>query len=454
MSAADRSRLPSLRNRLLAVVLAGVAVAWVGAAAFAFLEARHEVDELLDGYLAQSAALIAAQAAAGEGELDVEHAPQLHRYARRVAFQVWERGRVLRLHSLNAPDGRLSPRDEGFDDVVIGDVRWRVFSSYDGDRGILVQVGEVRRSRDAIAFAVARGLAAPLLVALPVLGFLVWVAVTYGLAPLRAIGQAVSRRDPADVKPLAVRSPPREVEPLVSGLNALFARVRASLAHERRFTADAAHELRTPIAALRAQAEVALASGESAERRHALEGVIAGCDRAAHLVDQLLTLARLDPALDARPPGRADLAAIAREVASTHVQAAIDRGLELAVEAPASAIVAAEPALLEIMLRNLVDNAVKYSAGRGREVRIVVGDGAAPLLRVIDDGPGIAPQERARLGERFHRPEGTVEPGSGLGLSIVLRIAEICGARVAFDASPGGRGLCVTVRFPAVGART
>jgi two-component system sensor histidine kinase QseC len=444
--------MPSLRNRLLAVVLAGVAVAWIGVAAFAFRDARHEVDELLDGYLAQSAVLLVAQAGEGLGELDLEHAPQLHRYARRVAFQVWEGGQVLRLHSANAPDRRLSPKDEGFDDVEIAGARWRVFSSYDAHHGILVQVGEVRRARDAIAVAVARGLAVPLVVALPVLGVLVWIAVSFGLAPLGTIGKAVSRRDPADVKPLAIASPPREVAPLVSGLNALFARVRASLAHERRFTADAAHELRTPIAALRAQAEVALGARDAAERRCALEGVIAGCDRAAHLVDQLLTLARLDPAQDACRTGSADIAGIAREVASTHVQAAIDRGLELSVDAPASAIVAAEPALLEILLRNLVDNAVRYSAGRGREVRIVVADGAAPFLRVIDDGPGVAPQERARLGERFHRPEGTVESGSGLGLSIVQRIAEIYGATVTFDNSPGGRGLCVTVRFPAADA--
>jgi two-component system sensor histidine kinase QseC len=452
MSAAEGPRTPSLRNRLLAVVLAGVAVAWIGAAAFAFRDARHEVDELLDGYLAQSAALIVAQAGEGLGELDLEHAPQLHRYARRVAFQVWDRGEALRLHSANAPDRRLSPRDEGFDDVEIAGARWRVFSSHDAQHGILVQVGELRKARDEVALAVARGLAVPLIVALPVLGVLVWIAVRFGLAPLGAIGRAVSRREPADVKPLAVPSPPREVEPLVSGLNALFARVRASLAHERRFTADAAHELRTPIAALRAQAEVALGTADAAERRRALEGVIAGCDRAAHLVDQLLTLARLDPAQNARCAGRADIAAIAREVASTHVQAAIHRGLELSVDAPTSAIVAAEPALTEILLRNLVDNAVRYSAGRGREVRIVVEDGANPLLRVIDDGPGVSPQERARLGERFHRPEGTVETGSGLGLSIVRRIAEIHGATVAFDDAPGGRGLCVTVRFSAVDA--
>jgi len=442
--------MPSLRNRLLAVVLAGVAIAWIGAAAFAFRDARHEVDELLDGYLAQSAALLVAQAGEGLGELDLEHAPQLHRYARRVAFQVWERGEVLRLHSANAPDRRFSTKDEGFDDVEIGGARWRVFSSFDAQHGILVQVGEMRRARDAVALAVARGLAVPLVVALPVLGVLVWIAVTFGLAPLGAIGRAVSRRAPADVEPLAIASPPREVEPLVSGLNALFARVRASLAHERRFTADAAHELRTPIAALRAQAEVALAAADAAQRRHALEGVVAGCDRASHLVDQLLTLARLDPTRAEAPPGGADLAAIAREVAASHAQAALERGLELSVDAPATAAVAVEPALLQVMLRNLVDNAIRYAAGVGREVRIQVTAGDRPVCRIIDDGPGIPPAERARLGERFHRREGTGAPGSGLGLSIVQRIASLAGAAVAFETAPGGRGLCVTVRFRAM----
>ena len=272
----ERLVAPSLRNRLLALVLGGVAVAWIGAAVFAYRDARHETDELLDGYLAQSAALIVTQAGGDLDDLEVAHAPQLHRYARRVAFQIWDDGKTLRTHTANAPDRRLSPRTEGFDEVEVNGQTWRVFSSYDPQRKILVQVGEVLSARDAIAGAVAQGLAAPLIVALPVLGVLLWIAVTLGLAPLRAMGRAVALRDPANLAPLDVGSPPREVAPLVVSLNSLFERVRASMEHERRFTADAAHELRTPVAALRAQAEVALAAADEAQRRHALEGVIAG----------------------------------------------------------------------------------------------------------------------------------------------------------------------------------
>ncbi len=443
----ERFAAPSLRNRLLALVLGGVAVAWIGAAVFAYRDARHETDELLDGYLAQAATLLVVQAGEDLSDLELEHAPQLHHYARRVAFQVWDEGKTLRVHSANAPNSRFSSRNEGFDDVKVDGQRWRVFSSVDQHRKILVQVGELRSARDAIALAVARGLAAPLVIALPVLGVLLWIAVTLGLAPLGAVGQAVARRDPANLAPLDVGSPPREVAPLVASLNSLFERVRASMEHERRFTADAAHELRTPIAALRAQAEVALAADDEAQRCHALKGVVAGCDRAAHLIGQLLTLARLDPARAANLGETADLAATARKVAAMHAQAALERGLELSVDAPASAIVAVEPALLQILLRNLVDNAVRYAAGAGREIQIEVADGNHPVCRIIDNGPGIPPEERVRLGERFHRREGTSEHGSGLGLSIVRRIADLCGATVAFETAPGGRGLCVTVHF-------
>ncbi len=443
----ERHVAPSLRNRLLALVLGGVAVAWIGAAVFAYRDARHETDELLDGYLAQSAALILTQAGDDLGDLELEHAPQLHRYARHVAFQVWDDGKALRVHSANAPNTRFSSRNDGFDDVEVHGQRWRVFSSFDQHREILVQVGELRKARDEIALAVVRGLVAPLVIALPVLGVLLWIAVTLGLAPLGAIGQAVARRDSANLAPLDVGSPPREVAPLIASLNSLFDRVRASMEQERRFTADAAHELRTPIAALRAQAEVALAADDAAQRHHALGGVITGCDRAAHLIGQLLTLARLDPARAGNPDETADLAATARELAAMHAQAALERGLDLSVDAPVSVIVAVEPALLQILLRNLIDNAVRYTAGAGREIQVEVADGIQPVCRIIDDGPGVPPEERARLGERFHRGEGTSEQGSGLGLSIVQRIADLCGATVAFATAPGGRGLCVTVNF-------
>ncbi len=203
----------SLRARLLALALAAVAGIWLVAAAYSYLEARHEVDELLDGYLAQAAGLLMAQAGQALDELDVEHAPQLHRYARRLAFQVWEGGRVLRLHSPNAPDTRLSPREEGFSDVDLEGRRWRVFSSWGADRRMLVQVAEERHARDDIVAAVGGTLVAPLLVALPLLGLLLWVAVTLGLRPLRLLAAQVARRTPHNLTPVEVERPPAEVAP-------------------------------------------------------------------------------------------------------------------------------------------------------------------------------------------------------------------------------------------------
>src|SRR5690242_9644870 len=153
----------------MTLALSAVALVWLGAAIYSYIDVRHEADEILDGYLVQSAALLVAQASDDLEEIDVEHAPQLHKYARRVAFQVWDRGRVLRIHSANAPDRRLMDRDEGFGDVVIDGKPWRVFSSWDDKRKILIQVGEARGARDAIAAAVGRSFLTPLVIALPVL---------------------------------------------------------------------------------------------------------------------------------------------------------------------------------------------------------------------------------------------------------------------------------------------
>ena len=236
----------SLRRRMLTLALSAVALVWFGATIYSYIEVRHEADEILDGYLAQSAALLATQASDDLDEGDVEHAPQLHKYARRVAFQLWDRGRVLRLHSGNAPNRRLMEQDEGFGDVVIDGRAWRVFSSWDRERKVLIQVGEERGARDAIAAAVGRSLLTPLLVALPVLALLLWWAVTSGLRPLRELGAQVARRDPDNLGPLDAGSSPTEVAPLLTSLNHLFERVAASFARERQFTADAAHELRTP----------------------------------------------------------------------------------------------------------------------------------------------------------------------------------------------------------------
>ena len=438
----------SLRRRLLVALLGAVALVWIGTALYSYFDARHEINRLLDAHLAQSASLLVAQVGHELEEIDLEHAPRTGERGRRVAFQIWERGTVLRLHSANAPQGRLSPREEGFSSARLEGRSWRVFSIWDARHRFLVQVGERDETRREIAAGIAANLLLPLAAALPLLGVFVWLTVRRALAPLERLGSEVGARRAGDFAPLAAQGAPSEVAPLVESLNGLFQRLDRLLESERRFTADAAHELRTPLAALKTQAQVARGASDDAARAHALDGVIAGCDRAARLVDQLLTLARLDPAEAGRPAERCDIAALARRVVAELAPAALARRIEIELAGAESAPVRGHGDLLEVLLRNLVDNAVRYSP-EGTTIEVRVG---AASLSVSDEGPGVAPAEREKLGRRFFRILGSGQSGSGLGLSIVRRIAEIHGARLAFADGPGGRGLRVSVEFPA--ART
>jgi two-component system sensor histidine kinase QseC len=405
-----------MQRRLLAWVLAGVAAVWLATALMTWIDARHELDELLDAHLAQSASLLIAQAGHDPEEID-EHADEVHRYARRVAFQFWENGRALRLHSANAPDTRLSSRDEGFSDALIAGQRWRVWSGWDRERRYLVQVGERTGARDQIVTTMLRNLLLPLGIALPLLAAL----------------------EPGDA--------PDEVMPLAETLNRLFERVRASIDNERRFTADAAHELRTPLAAIRAQSQVARGATGDTERAHALDNVIAGCDRAAHLVDQLLTLARLTAERFHADRTACDLRAVAQSALADIAGFALARPVEVALLDGPPVVVRADARLLGVLLRNLLDNAVRYSPPRSR-VQVTIGERAGvPFATVADDGPGVPATQRFELGERFRRLQPGEAPGTGLGLSIVRRIAELHGATISFDDGIDARGLAVTVTF-------
>lgn len=439
----------SLVGRLTALALAAVAAVWVASAVFAVARVRHETGELLDAHLVQAAAILHSRLGDDVDDAELEHAPELHRYARGLAFQVWERG-TLRLHSANAPDTPLAPSTAGFDDVTRDGRSWRVFSSLDRRGRVLVQVAEERRARDRIVTALVGALAWPLVVGLPVLALLVALALRSGLRPLAALGGEVARRDPGNLAALVVADPPVEVAPLVDALNGLFERLRCSIERERGFTADAAHELRTPIAALRAQAEVALAASAATERERALRSILAGCDRAARLVDQMLTLARLDALAAPSQGATLDLAAVARDAVAELAPGALARGVEVALDATPSRV-DGDAALVAVLIRNLVDNAVRHGPDGSAVDVLVRADAAGVELVVTDRGPGVPIEGRARLGERFHRPPGTGAGGSGLGLSIVKRIAELHGARLVFESPPTGTGFVVRVRFPAAG---
>nr|WP_222623029.1 ATP-binding protein [Ramlibacter cellulosilyticus] len=439
-----------MQARLLTLVLGTALCVWLAAGVLAWRDARHELDELLDGHLAQAAALLVAQQAHGEDDERID-APSLHRYAPRVSFQVFHEGR-LALRSANAPatplvtGGRRSVH--GFYTVDLGGERWRVFATRGAEQDVQVFVGEREASRASILKAVLRSTLWPVAIALPLLALAAWVAVRVGLRPLRSAGKALGARDPGDLQALPTEDAPREVRALLEPLNALFARIATLLERERRFTGDAAHELRTPIAAIRAQAQVALAAADDAQRRHALQATLAGCDRATRLVEQLLTLSRLEAGA-APAARRVDLAEVVRGVIADLAPASLARGQSLELEAPGAASVLGDETLLAVLARNAIDNAIRYGPD-GARILVQVFPRAGQVEFTVDDsGPGLPPEQLRRLGERFFRGEGTGASGSGLGWSILQRIAAAHGGSV--HASRSGRlgGLAVQALFPA-----
>jgi two-component system sensor histidine kinase QseC len=451
----------SLKKRLLVLALTTVVLVWVGAAAFVYFDAREELGEVLDAHLAQEAALLAVQASHELDEMGNEHTPLLHKYARQVAFQIWENGNLLRLHSANASQQHLANADHGFSDSAMDGHRWRVFSAWDESGKFLIHVAERADEREGLARDIAGNLLKPLLFSLPLLAMLLWVAVARGLHPLDRLAGEVGRRDPETLSPLDIEAAPHEVLPLIERLNRLFVRINDTIQRERRFTADAAHELRTPVAGIKAQAQVARAATVEAERIHALDNAILGCDRATHLIEQLLTLARVD-ALDVGEAGPCRLKEIAAGEIALIAPAALAKGVHIELsegneisararhgEAEPSSNVSArgKPELLRILIRNLIDNAVRHTLS-GTTVQVnIYQEAGVVCLSVSDDGPGIPEQEMDRVSERFYRPVGTQASGSGLGLSIVKRIAEMHDASVRFKRADNGHGLRVTVAF-------
>ena len=461
-------RLPwprSLQGRLLALVLVLVTLVWAAAALKTWRDARHELDELLDGHLAQAAALLVVQqtgrwpkgrdARREREDEDDEHgsplpdAPTLHRYAPRVAFQVFHEGRLV-TRSAQAPVAPMLQEQagDGFSTVAIDGERWRVFSARGAEDDVRVIVGESTGSRDAILGAVIGGTLWPLALALPLLGLAVWWAVRQGTEPLRRLGRQLAARRPDALQPVTLPGAPSEMQPLLDALNGLFARIDQLLQGERRFTADAAHELRTPIAAIRTQAQVAMAESDDGQRRHALAAVMAGCDRATRLVEQLLTLARLEAAGASAKARPVDLVPVVRHVVGEVASAALARGQEIDFDGSGECRVAADETLAAVLVRNLVDNAVRY-APAGAAVRVTLGSEADRIrLRVEDGGPGLDDAAMARLGERFFRVLGSGATGSGLGWSIVRRIADVQSADVRVGRSATLGGLEVTVTWP------
>lgn len=459
--------MSSLRRVLLVSLLATIACAAAASATISYYASLTEANELFDAKLAQSARVLRALVGHEldrhserphalvvrlldldiEGEGEALATSEGHAYETKLAFQVLtERGRLL-LRSDNAPVEPMAPLVRGFGRHPLGGEDWRTFvlRTSDGHWYLTAERDDIRAE---LAREIAVGTALPPLLALPLLALLIVLAVGWATRAIARVAGEVERRPADRLDPLDARGVPQELSGLVDALNRLFARVRATLEREKRFTADAAHELRTPISALKLHAQNLVAGAGEDERAASAAGIVRGIERCERLVAQLLELARLERgglALEAVP---LDLAATARQAIAELAPEALARGVEFELYGDDPVPAHGDRVLLAVLARNLVENAVRHGPAHSTvRVRVTRSD-AGGELRVTDRGPGIPPELRERVFERFHREAAGDTPGSGLGLSIVARIAELHGARIELADAPGG-GLDASVRFAA-----
>lgn len=444
--------MTSIRRTLLVWLLLGLAAVAVLATVATYFDTRREIGELFDLQLKQLAYSTRVDDLL-RGRQPTVSGPGADRTAgvSEIVTQIWDRDGVLVYYSRPGTDLPV-PATEGYSDVVQGGRAWRVYTHVEGRHAL--QVAHALDERREIAAQSALRTLLPLAALIPFLGVLIWYAVGRGLRPLETMSRAVAKRQPDAMAPLTENGLPEELRPLAGSLNALLARLDDALNAQRRFTADAAHELRTPLAALKLQVELVERAPDAAARSAALDELEQGVDRASHLVEQLLAMARLEPEAMARNFGDCDLVALAKDNIVARAVLAADKRIDLGLARATTVRVRADAASVSMLLANLLDNALRYTPKGGRIDVAVDDDAGHAVLTVADTGPGIAPDERERVFDRFHRGANAMEcdtqNGSGLGLSIVKRIVDAHGATIKLDAGADGRGLAVSVRFPAV----
>ena len=444
----------SLQRRLLLYLLICAPLVWGVALYFSISRARLEVNELFDAELIRLARQVQATLGYGqpvepaplppaprEGTVDAGDAD-----VRDLAVAVWDRSGQLMLSDREGVQLPYRPERGGFVDEQLAGSAWRVYylQSYDGRW--LVASGQRVYERDELVYGLTVSQVVPWLLVLPfLLGVMAW-AVRRALSPMARLTRELQRRPANDLQPLAEERAPAELRPLLGAMNGLFARIEQMLVRERRFTADAAHELRTPLAVLGAQWDVVQRAVSPAERTSAETKFGIGLDRMGRLVTQMLALSRVESgatsALDEVrwPP-------IVEQAMSDCLALAERRGIELACEWPPAGRhpmpLLGDEHLLAVLLRNLLDNAVRY-APAGSAVTLRIGQDS---IEVENAGPPLSAEQLARLGERFYRPDGQQEVGSGLGVSIVRRIAELHGLEPVFGSRADGTGVRVLLRF-------
>jgi two-component system sensor histidine kinase TctE len=456
-------RQRKLRSQLLAWLLVPLTLLLIADAYVSYRIALGFSREAYDRSLVEVAHEVALHLRAEGGALQLEMPEAARRVlltdaTDRIYFGIIAAdGSTVAGEALPGPNGKVlkGPRAEVlYDATVRGDVVRMVELRTEADPATrrpaaVVRVAETEGKRNELAREILLSVVAPQVLLILIAGSIVWVGVSHGLSPLMRLQRAVAARSPHDRSPVAVSEVPGEVYPLLESINDLLQRLDHAITLQSRFVADAAHQLKTPVAALQAQIELALRNDDPAELRASIGILQGGLDRLSRLVSQLLSLARNEPdGIGSARFAAIDLNALALEVASRWVPKALERAIDLGFEpAPDPAVVEGDVERLTELFDNLLDNAVRYSRPQGR-VTVRVQTGPRPSVCVNDDGPSIPAHERERVFERFHRLLGTARDGSGLGLAIAREIARIHGAEIVLADDEDGIGNTFRVTFP------
>ncbi|MEH2514062.1 two-component system sensor histidine kinase QseC [Nitrobacteraceae bacterium AZCC 1564] len=442
----------SLRSRLFVILVVATSLIWLFAACWIYIGAKQEVEMVLDARLQEAARMVSSlvpkggMPSAGEGPTS-SHVVEIPSYERQLSCQIWSLDGQLVAKSSGAPATKFSDTRAGFSERKIDGETWRVYTIEDHAKGIRVLVGDRLGLRDHLVAELIKGLLAPTLLMIPLLGLLIWVSLNRGLKPLRIMAKRLQARDADDMSPVDVGHLPKEIHPVVASLNGLFAKVQAARQHEREITAFAAHELRTPLAGLKMQAQISMAARDKPTRDAALRQIMIAVDRTTRLVRQLLTVAKLDATHEAEHSTSVNVGTVLDEIAGS--LPASDTGVQVVIDPSLRrTFVNTNREFLTLAIRNLHENAIHHMPDAGAVRWSTETTGDELTVFVEDEGPGIPDDEIAFATNRFFRGRHKSTIGSGLGLSIVELALKASGARLTLRNRTDRSGLRAQIIWP------
>lgn len=457
----------SIRSRLIFSLLIALFLILGYTAVSSYSTTRHEADEVFGARLATSAriveALVANQVAKAtlnspiiirlpnelEGLHNAEQTEFGHQYEAKIAFQVWRDDGQLLVRSFSAPDSPLGVLRQGFSQQQAAGQTWHVFTLRSGE--VWVQVAEQEAIRDELTHDIASAVMLPLIIGAVTLLLVANLVVRFGLNPLTELAEGIGKRSPESLTEIRIDDVPREMAPVIKALNALLARIRETLARERRFTDAAAHELRTPLAALKIHADNLVRADTEEQRLRSTGNLIKGLDRSLRLANQMLALSRSHTEIDPASLQRINLCDVLHEIIAQQEQVYAARSQSIAAKGldATTAWVLGDEMKLHQLFRNLFDNASRYGTPGSTITVALVRENSSLRFSIANDGPAIPEEMREKVFEPYTRLPGQTVEGNGLGLAIVREVANQHHASVSLDALSAENGTLVTVIFPA-----